>query len=45
MRSRRMLWIAVAIIIAVFAAYALTRGGPSRPGQSPPHAIDQSRTQ
>ncbi len=41
--SRSTLWIAIAVLAAVITAYALTRDGPSRPGQPPPHAIDQSQ--
>ncbi|WP_186420015.1 hypothetical protein [Bosea sp. CS1GBMeth4] len=43
MISRNALWIAVAAVVAIVALYAVTRGEGSRPGQPPPHAIDQSR--
>jgi hypothetical protein len=45
MTSRNALWIVLAAVIAIVGIYLATRGDASRPGQPPPHVIDQSQKQ
>ncbi|SHO66420.1 hypothetical protein SAMN02745172_03079 [Pseudoxanthobacter soli DSM 19599] len=42
MHRTRLLWILAAAVIVAIAVYAFSASDPDRPGQPPPHAIDQS---
>jgi len=43
MVSRNALWTVMAVLVAVIAIYAMTGRDTPRPGQAPPHALDQSQ--